>query len=121
VSCTRSWNTVSNVPQVRTIIGKYNRALENIVESRNAFLGLDNAAPPMSKAVWEESIAEAERQREFDPTSMDIMQSKIKTGATVKEIMADIMRKDGLSMSIVPDGGNATEWLLEGFMIEDEQ
>jgi len=102
-------------------MGKYNRALENILESWNTFLGLDNTAPPMSKAIWEESITEAERQREFDPTSMDIMQSKIKTGATVKEIMADIMREDGLSMSIVPDGGNATEWLLEGFMIEDEQ
>ena len=121
MSCPKPWNTISNVPQVRTIIGKYNRALENILESRNAFLGLDKAAPPTSKAIWEESIAEAERQREFDPTSMDIMQSKIKTGATVKEIMADIMREDGLSMNVVPDGGNATEWLLEGFLIEDEQ
>ena len=75
----------------------------------------------MSKAIWEEEIAEAERQREFDVSSMDIMLSRIRSGATVKEITADLMREDGLSISKVPDDGNATQWILEGFLIEDEQ
>lgn len=91
------------------------------MESRIAFQQLDEAAPPMSKAIWEEEIAEAERQREFDVSSMDIMLSRIRSGATVKEITADLMREDGLSISKVPDDGNATQWILEGFLIEDEQ
>lgn len=106
---------------MKTIIGKYNRALENVVDTRIAFQRLDEAAPPESKAIWEEAILEAEREREVDPASMDIMLSKIKTGATVKEITADLMREDGLSVSAIPDDGNATQWLLEGFLIEDEQ
>jgi len=49
---------------------------------------------------------------------MDIMQSRIKTGQTMKAITADIMREDGLSIF---DSGSSTEWLLEGLNIEDEQ
>jgi hypothetical protein len=31
------------------------------------------------------------------------------------------MREDGLEIEVAPDNGNATDWLLEGLRIEDEQ
>jgi hypothetical protein len=106
---------------VKAIIQRYRRALENVVEARLAFQRLTEAAPNDAVDLWEASIHEAELARSQDPTSMDIMQSRIKTGQTMKAITADIMREDGLSISEVFDSGNSTEWLLEGLSIEDEQ
>ena len=106
---------------VKAIIRRYHRALENIVEARMAFQGLNDAAPTDAVDLWESSILEAEIVRSEDPASMGIMQSQIKTGQTMKAITADIMREDGLSISSVFDSGSSTEWLLEGLNIEDEQ
>ena len=106
---------------MKAIIRRYNRALENVVEARLAFQRLNDAAPSDAVDVWETSIQEAEVSRNEDPTAMDIMQSRIKTGQTMKAITADIMREDGLSISAVFDSGSSTEWLLEGLNIEDEQ
>ena len=91
------------------------------MDARIAFSRLDEAAPASSKAIWEDAIKEAESDRDYNSSSMDIMHSRIKTGATLKEITADLMREDGLSISLIPDDGNVTQWLLQGFLIEDEQ
>ena len=106
---------------VKSIIARYTRALENVVESRRAFELLDEAAPSADKALWLAEIEEAERKRPDHPQAMDIMQSRIKVGATLKEITTDIMREDGKSLPDIPDNGSATEWLLAGLRIEDEQ
>ena len=106
---------------MKTIVGRYNRALENVVEARLAFANLNDAAPAGSVDIWEATIQEAEAARIYEPSSMDIMQSKIKTGQTLNAITAAIRRDDGLSISAALDNGDATDWLLEGFLIEDEQ
>jgi hypothetical protein len=106
---------------VKAIVRRHTRALENIVEARLAFDRLNDAAPKDAIGVWEASIEEAEEGRHADPTTMDVMKSRIKTGKTMKAITADIMREDGLSLSAVLDSGTSTEWLLEGLNIEDEQ
>jgi hypothetical protein len=106
---------------VKAIIRRYRRALENVVEARLAFQVLHDAAPTDAVDLWETSINEAEEARGDDPASMDVMQSQIKTGQTMKAITTEIMREDGLSISVVLDSGSSTEWLLEGLKIEDEQ
>jgi hypothetical protein len=106
---------------VKSVIAKYNRALENVVECRLAFSTLTEALPEGITAEWQTEIEDAESQRNRTPESMDIMHSRIKAGATIKEVTADLMRDDGLSRSRVPDDGTATNWLLEGLSIEEEQ
>ena len=53
---------------------------------------------------------------------MDVMQSRIKTGQSLKEITADIFKEqaDNPAQRVTNDGGS-TDWLLEGLKIEDEQ
>lgn len=106
---------------MKSVIGRYNRALENVLEARLAFGDLNEAAPVASVEEWEAAISEAEANRAYDPKSMDVMQSQIKTGQTLKAISAAIRRDDGLSRSAIVDDGDLTDWLLEGFMIKDEQ
>jgi len=52
---------------------------------------------------------------------MDVMQSRIKRGATLKALTADIRHRDSVSRSPLADDGSATDWLLDGLQIEDEQ
>ena len=77
---------------MKAIIKRYNRALENVVDARIAFDRLNSAAPAHCVADWESSIEAAEIERMADPAAMDIMHSQIKSGQTLKEITADIMR-----------------------------
>ena len=101
---------------------RYNRAVANAPESRRAFEQLDNGAPIADKAIWLAEIEAAESQRQQDPTAMDVMQSRIKGGATLKEVMADICSRDpSINSAGIGDDGTATDWLLEGLNIEDEQ
>ena len=106
---------------MKAVVRRYRRAIENVVEARHAFQRLNDAAPSDTVDVWESMITDAEAARHRDPCSMDVMQSRIKTGETMKTITAAIMREDGLSLSTVIDSGSSTEWLLEGLKIEDEQ
>jgi hypothetical protein len=106
---------------VQTIIKRYRRALDNLAEARSAFERLHETAPPAYVDVWEASIQEAESARFLKPSAMDVMQSKIKTGQTLKEITADIWREETEAKRVVPDTGSSTDWLLEGLKIEDEQ
>jgi len=52
---------------------------------------------------------------------MDVMQSRIKGGATLKAVTADIRHRDSVSKSPTTDDEVNTDWLLEGLQIEDEQ
>jgi len=52
---------------------------------------------------------------------MDVMQCRIKTGQTLKEITADILREQTRAQKVVPVTSSSTDWLLEGLKIEDEQ
>jgi len=106
---------------VKTIIRRYNRALENVVDVRLAFSRLNSAAPAHCVAEWESAIEAAEIDRQSQPSAMDIMHSQIKSGQSLKEIAAEIMKEDGLSISQVADNGEYTEWLLQGFNLEDDQ
>ena len=99
---------------MKTIISKYNRALENVVDACLAFRRLNDAAPVQLRVVWEEEIERAEKDRETNPLAMDIMHSRIKSGATLTEITTEIMREDSQSASTMPDDRSTTEWLLEG-------
>jgi len=82
---------------------------------------LDETAPPEYVDVWEATIVEAEAARNLNPASMDVMQSKIKTGQTLKAITADILREETQAQRSAPDAGSSTDWILEGLHIEDEQ
>ena len=106
---------------VKSVIKKYDRALENFVESSIAYKNLTNSVPPGLLQQWKDEITVAEASRNTDPTSMDIMHSKVKTAQSVDEILADIRREDGLSDSQFADDGTATDWLVEGLQIEVEQ
>jgi len=106
---------------VKAVKGRYNRALENVVDARIAFERLNSAAPVHCVMDWESCIEAAELERATNPAAMDIMHSQIKSGQTLKDITADIMREDGMDISTVPDNGEHTEWLLQGLSIEDEQ
>jgi hypothetical protein len=105
---------------VKTVISKYHRAVENLVEARQAFDLLTSAAPPDSIDVWKATIEEAEAARSECPKAMDVMHSKIKTGQTLKTIMAAIMQDDLVSENFMPDG-SSTDWIVEGLNIEEEQ
>jgi hypothetical protein len=111
---------LNNVP-VQTIIKRYNRALDNLAEARSAFERLNETAPPDYVDVWDATILEAESRRNVNPSAMDVMQSKIKTGRTLKAITADIFREETESQQLAPDTGSSTDWILEGLKIEDEQ
>jgi len=72
--------------------------------------------------VWNADIVEAESARHDNPSAMDVMQSRIKTGRTLKAITADILREQTESQQqLAPDTGSSTDWILEGLKIEDEQ
>jgi len=71
--------------------------------------------------VWEATIVEAEAARNSNPSAMDVMQSRIKTGQTLKAITADILREETKAQHLAPDTGSSTDWILEGLKIEDEQ
>lgn len=106
---------------VQAIIKRYKRALDNLVESRSAFDRLNEAVPPDYLDVWAATIEEAEAQRYANPSVMDVMQSRIKTGQSLKDITADLFREETTAQKPVPDTGSSTEWLLQGLKIEDEQ
>jgi hypothetical protein len=112
---------IDNHFKVSAIIKRYNRALDNLAEARSAFERLNETAPPDYVDVWDASILEAETARNINPAAMDIMQSKIKTGRTLKAITADILREEMESQRLAPDTGSSTDWILEGLKIEDEQ
>ena len=76
---------------VKAVIRRYNKALESAVDARIALEQLTNAAPPAALNEWEASILEAELRRDLDASAMDIMHSKIKSGQTMKKIIATIM------------------------------
>jgi hypothetical protein len=105
---------------VQAIIKRYNRALENLAEARSAFERLNEAAPADYLDVWDATIVEAELARNLNPSAMDVMQSKIKTGRTLKAITADILREETEAQRFAPDTGSSTDWILEGLKIEDE-
>ena len=95
--------------------------MENLSEARQSFKMLTEAAPPDSVDVWTATIEEAEAARSKSPQSMDVMHLKIKTGQTLKAIRAAITEEDAAAATVSADGNSTTDWLLEGFHIEDEQ
>ena len=92
-----------------------------VTESRRAFENLDLVAPEVEKAVWLEEILEAEAKRSYEFKAMDVMLSRIKVGATVKEITLELQAKDRTAESTTGLGGNSTDWLLKGIQIENDQ
>ena len=103
------------------MIKKYHRAIDNLAEARSAFNRLNDAAPPLYTEAWETSITEAETARSTEPSSMDVMQSQIKTGQTLKEITVDILWEEGRSQWPMTESGSSTDWILAGLRIEEEQ
>jgi hypothetical protein len=95
--------------------------VENLSEARQSFKMLTEAAPPDSVDVWTATIEEAEAAQSKSPQLMDVMHSKIKTGQTLKAIRAAITEEDAAAATVSADGNSTTDWLLEGFHIEDEQ
>ena len=79
------------------------------------------AAPVVEKAVWLQEILEAEAKRSYDFKAMDIMLSRIKAGATVKEITLELQAKERTAEAARQLGGNSIDWLLKGILIEDDQ
>jgi hypothetical protein len=82
---------------------------------------LNETAPADYVDVWDATILEAESARILNPSAMDVMQSKIKTGRTLKAITADILREETEAQRFSADTGSSTDWILEGLKIEDEQ
>jgi hypothetical protein len=115
------WPTIDNDFAVQAIIKRYNRALENLAEAQSAFERLNESAPPDYVDVWDTTILEAESARNVNPSVMDVMQSRIKTGRTLKAIIADILREETEANRFTPNTGSSTDWILEGLKIEDEQ
>ena len=112
---------IDNTLTVQAIIKRYNRALENLAEARSAFERLNESAPADYVDVWDTTIVEAESARNLNPSAMDVMQSKIKTGRTLKAITADILREETQAQRYSTETGSSTDWILEGLKIEDEQ
>ena len=112
---------IDNTLTVQAIIKRYNRALENLAEARSAFERLNESAPADYVDVWDATIVEAESARNLNPSAMDVMQSKIKTGRTLKAITADILREETQAQRYSTETGSSTDWILEGLKIEDEQ
>lgn len=106
---------------VQATIKRYRRALENLSEARSAFERLNETAPPDCVDVWDATIREAESKRYLNPSSMDVMKSKINTGQTLKAITVDILREETQAQRVATDTGSSTDWILEGLKIEDEQ
>jgi hypothetical protein len=109
------------IHSVKSITDRYNRALENVTEARRAFENLDWAAPVVDKALWLQEILDAESRRDDDYKAMDVMQSRIKAGATLKEITSELHAREVTPQSTSWVGGDSTDWLLEGLHIEDDQ
>jgi hypothetical protein len=109
------------IAEVTAVIGRYTRAVESLAEARAAYEGLNATAPDGYLDIWEASVQEAELQRSVDPTAMDIMQSRIKTGQSLKDITADLLKEEADTQRVAKDGGSTTDWLLEGLKIEDDQ
>jgi len=75
----------------------------------------------LEKREWESKIADAESNRCQQVNSMDYMKCTLNSGESLTTIQAKIRSDDSKSMTIVPDNGRATDWLLEGLSIEEEQ
>jgi hypothetical protein len=108
-------------PLVKAIIKRFRRALENVVEARLSFESLTDAAPPEAVDIWEATIQDAESKRSENIKAMDVMHSKIKTAQSLKAIKAAVMDEEKAERHVGTDGSSTTDWLLEGFNIEDEQ
>ena len=106
---------------MKAIIKRFRRALENVVEARLSFESLTEAAPPESIDIWEAMIQDAESMRSENIKAMDVMHSKIKTAQSLKAIKAAVMDEEKAERRVGSDGSSTTDWLLEGFNIEDEQ
>ena len=76
---------------------------------------------PNCIAEWEFSIQAAEADRLKNPTAMDTMHSRIRTGQGLKEIQSDMLRVDMINVPGMPDQLGYMDWILEGMNIEDEQ
>jgi hypothetical protein len=79
------------------------------------------AALVVETAIWLQEILEAEAKRSYDFKAMDVMLSRIKAGATVKEITLELHAKDHTVEATSRLGGNSIDWLLKGILIEDNQ
>jgi hypothetical protein len=66
-----------------------------------------------------QEILDAEDRRDYDFKAMDVMLSRVKSGATVKEITSELQARELTVESRL--GGDSTDWLLEGLHIEDDQ
>ena len=73
------------------IIGRYNRALHNILEAHWRFKWLSSATLPELVDEWKSSIGEAKMYRITNPASMDIMKSQITTPDSLKETTAALL------------------------------
>ena len=71
---------------VKSIIRRYHRAIEEVVDARIAFDNLHSVAPAHCVVEWESEIETAEADRIKNPGAMDVMHSKIKSGQTMKQI-----------------------------------
>ena len=107
--------------KVTSITDRYNRALVEVTESQRAFESLDMAAPVVEKAIWLQEILEAEAKRSYDFQAMDVLLSRIKAGAMVKEITLELQAKDRTAEVTSRLGRNSIDWLLKGILIEDDQ
>ena len=70
--------------------------------------------------VWEATIVEGESGRQLNPSSMDVMKSKINRGQTLKAITAEILKEETQAQRNLSASGSSTDWILEGLKIEDE-
>lgn len=94
--------------------------MENKTEAEQAFESLTNAASPDSIDIWLATIKEAEELRMESPKAMDVMHSQIKTGQTLKVIMAAVMQEDSTAGNFGPNI-DSIDWIVEGLNIEEEQ
>lgn len=92
-----------------------------MADSEEAFDRIDKVAPPLEKQEWATTIADAECRREVDVSAMDYMKSTLNSGESLTEIQAKLRSDDSKSLTIVPDSGRSTDWLLEGLSIEEAQ
>lgn len=64
----------------RTINNKYNRAIQNEVESRHYFEDLSTVPTAEQIKLWDEEISVAEELRTNQPEAMDVMAPRIEKG-----------------------------------------
>ena len=78
---------------MKSIIARYDRALENLSEARHSFQMLTEAAPLESVDLWKANIEEVEAVRSTTVKSMDMLrisyQKRWKTSRKV-EVMAEV-------------------------------